>query len=864
MVNTRHYPHRYAMQHSSLPTRSPARASWTDWIPRTEHNNLFLNYDFSTTPLGDKAVWSSSLRAYVNMLFADSRGACIYWGPDRIAVYNEAFAVTSEGAHPFLMGHGFAEAFPELVSGIEQVFQHAAATCQTVNVDNIQLFVKRNGYLEETYFQGQFIPLLGENGTVKGFYNTVLETTSQVLLQRHRQVLDCVASILPHSLQQTCSEVAQALRTNPYDVTAALLYSFDELAPEGADDLHLECSVGFEENSFCASPKAHLRTSQGGLIPYFRRARQTGRREVLDLTDGSIPQCTEMFAGVTWSGFGEPAKKVVICALTTSGKLLGFYVQGTNPRREFDDTAERSIAEITTQLELKWADSTTREQANLRQQMAERRADESENRLRSLAHNAPLGMYQIGLDRKILWANNQFYNITGHDPSRPDIDQFMETLAIDERDDYRKVMETLMAGGSRVIKDIQLLRPWKPSSGEGSKSDSAWILAVTFPLMENGEVTSLLGYVTDISRQKWAANVQARTAVAALDATRRQEEFLDITSHELRNPLSAITQLADSIAKGPDGQGQEDLDYWRNFVRDNTDAASTILACAAHQKRIIDDVLVLSRLDSQLLSITRTPAQTHDVVTSTLKMFEGLAAQHDIEISVTRKGDDPGLEKVDLLLLDTTRLTQVLINLVGNAIKFTAGQAVRKISVSFGLRDQRLSHYETDFGDLTWVSSAASKKYISTPIELEPNEKTLYAYFLVEDTGAGLTAEEITRLFKRFAQATSKTQITYGGSGLGLHVCKELADKQGGGIGVASKHGHGSAFGFYLPTKSARAVEQLAEQELPESVDSMLLAHRKYFRFHICSGLPLTQRSLKISRCRHSVKAFTSFLSKIT
>jgi signal transduction histidine kinase len=796
------------MEPSSSPIHDRTRHSWTDWIPKTEHNNLFLAYDFSTTSLGDKANWDSTLRAYVSMIFADSRGACLYWGPDRIAIYNEAFAVTAEGHHPFLMGHSFAEALPELVGDIEQVFQHAAATGETADVNDIQLFIKRNGYLEETYFLGQFIPLRGESGTVEGFYNTTTETTSKILLQRHRQVLDRVASILPHSTKQTFSEISQALHTNPYDITAALLYSFDELALEGADNLHLECSVGFAEYFSCAPPQANLGTSESGLIPYFRHVHQTGRREVLDLTDGSIPQCTELFAGVNWSGFGEPSKKVIICPLTISGKLLGFYVQGTNPRREYDHSVERCIAEITTQMELKWADSTAREQAKLRAQVSERRAVESEGRLRSLGQNAPLGMYQIGLDRRILWANDQFYDITGHDRSRPEIAQFVEALAADERDSYRKLIDDLMVGGSRVTTDIRLRRTWKPPplqspplEGE-SGSGPAWILAVTFPLMEDGEVKSVLGYVTDISRQKWAAEVQARSAAAAIEATRRQEEFLDITSHELRNPLSAITQLADNMAKTPSSESNADLNYWRDLAYENREAATTILACAAHLKRVIDDVLVLSRLDSQLLSITRTAARAQDVVTSTMKMFEGLAAQHDIKISAARRGDDRDLEHVELISFDTSRFTQVLINLIGNAIKFTAGQPVREISVVFGLRAQRISQYTTRFGNIAWVDSAGSKKSLSTPIEVEQDERKLYAFLIVEDTGIGLTPDGITRLFQRFAQATSKTQITYGGSGLGLHVCKQLAEKQGGGIGVASEHGRGSAFGFYLETKS--------------------------------------------------------------
>jgi signal transduction histidine kinase len=88
--------------------------------------------------------------------------------------------------------------------------------------------------------------------------------------------------------------------------------------------------------------------------------------------------------------------------------------------------------------------------------------------------------------------------------------------------------------------------------------------------------------------------------------------------------------------------------------------------------------------------------------------------------------------------------------------------------------------------------SSESNKSKTDSVESKYGEETLYAYCSIEDTCPGLTLGGTTRLFKRFSQATSKTQIAYGGSGLGLHVCKELIEKQGGGIGVASKRGEGS------------------------------------------------------------------------
>lgn len=317
---------------------------------------------------------------------------------------------------------------------------------------------------------------------------------------------------------------------------------------------------------------------------------------VLDLADDSFSQYRALFDSVTWRGFGERPRTIVICPLTVTGELLGFYVQGTTPRREYDDATERSITEITTRLERKWAESSSREQSHLREQMAERRAIESENRLRSLTQNAPLGMYQIGLDRKITWANDQFYDIIGHDRSKSDVVDLREVLAEDEWENDHRIMEDLLGGASRIVREVRCRRMWEPPIHGDKASDKhhAWIVAVNFPLIDNGELVSLLGYVTDISRQKWAENVQSRNAALATDAKRRQEEFLDFTSHELRNPLSTITQLADSILESVEVEGEISLSSSLGTIAEIKESASTILACATHQKRIIDGVLVFS------------------------------------------------------------------------------------------------------------------------------------------------------------------------------------------------------------------------------------------------------------------------------
>lgn len=373
----------------------------------------------------------------------------------------------------------------------------------------------------------------------------------------------------------------------------ALLYSFDQFAPESSSNIFLQGSIGIPEGHPSAPTTAHLETTHDGLIPLLRRVKISGKPLVLSEADGSIDQYRSVLNGVTWSGFGEPSKNVVVVPLTISGSVLGFYVQGINPRRPYDDSMKTSVIDVVRQMEARWSASLTTQQSELRQRSLEQRATDSENRLRHMAQIAPLGMVQVGLDERIQWANHQFYEITGQDRDGPaDMSEFRKILAPEEREKDFMVFEQLSNGSSRSVREIRLNRQWKPpvKEHEEEKLGSAWILALGFPLMENGRPKLIMGYVTDISYQKWAESVQERNANAAMLAKKRQEEFIDVTSHEMRNPLSAITQLADGIANSLDDKALGDPEAWLEIARDSVRAANTILACAAHQKRVIDDV----------------------------------------------------------------------------------------------------------------------------------------------------------------------------------------------------------------------------------------------------------------------------------
>lgn len=799
-------PHVEAIGTGSSESSTPRRSNaWLDSIPRTEHNSLFLDADYGQTTLGPKEQWGPALRLYTSMVFADSRGAGVYWGPDKICFYNEGFAVCCGQAHPFLMGRGFYEAFPELEDLMRPVFENAAAVGRTVDVNDMLLFPERNGFVEETYFIGQFIPLRGDSGEIQGLYNTVVESTAARLHERRRRVLDLIAALPLLPVGDTLAACVEALQSNPHDITAAMLYAYEETAEETSTNLRLRGSVGIPERHHSAPRAARLETSQDGLVPYFRKAKLMWKPLVLSTMDNSLQALGGLLDGVEWRGYGEPSRDLVISPLAVGDTLLGFYVQGINPRRPYDETYRTSVADLTMQLQAKWMTSISKEEVERRQQVLESRASKSENRLRELAKSAPVGMVRIGPDADIQWANEQFYDITGLDPSEPDMAAFELVLAEEERGPTLTLLGELLSGAPRVTREIRLRRTWTPPCEENTdpQTASAWLLATYCPVEEEGEVKHLLGYVTDISPQKWAESIQTLNAAAATLAKRRQEDFIDLTCHEMRNPLSAIFQLADGIAQSVPTGPIDSPNSWRDIARDSAAAASTILACAAHQKRVVDDVLMLSQLDSHMLSINPVADQPSRVVAAAVQMFDGEVRMNGTEFTVARhQSADPRLEYV---LVDSSRLTQVLINLISNAIKFQSSGAVRKISVTYGAQTARPSELQTPFGPLRWVRPVAPERKDSGLRNLRDREKSIYLHFTIQDTGPGMSPDQMGRLFKRFSQATSKSHVSYGGSGLGLFICRELVEKQGGRVGVASELGRGSSFAFYIESRAAEA-----------------------------------------------------------
>ena len=228
----------------------------------------------------------------------------------------------------------------------------------------------------------------------------------------------------------------------------------------------------------------------------------------------------------------------------------------------------------------------------------------------------------------------------------------------------------------------------------------------------------------------------------AAEASRAKSEFLANMSHEIRTPLSAISGMAKLIGVEPLSTGQ-------------ADKLRKLELAAKHLGSTVNDILDLSKIEANKLVLERSPVHVESLMGEIARMVQHRAEEKGLQLNVVTNEMPKGL------LGDATRLGQALLNYVGNAVKFTA-------SGSITLR--------------------------AVVVEESPNSALLR--FEVQDTGEGMAAQSMAKLFEPFVQADNTTTRRFGGSGLGLAITKKLIEAMGGEVGVHSELGVGSTFWF--------------------------------------------------------------------
>jgi PAS domain S-box-containing protein len=684
--------------------------------------------------------------------------------------------------------------------------------------------------------------MVGGDGSVMGLYNPAFEKTRRKIAERRmltlREIGERTASA--RDVKGFWAQVMGAFDYNQVDSPFMLLYSVTDDVDSDASSMHssstfaakpcrLEGALGVPEGHQCAPEHLELRNGMDGFAPVFREVSHTDKPALLDIGTGDIPE--SLLHGLNWRGFGDPCTSVVVCPIhpTTGEAVLGFLVLGVNPRRPYDDDYSLFIQLLSRQLATslasvvlfeeeirrgqKAAKLAALDRIELSQQLAARtqEAIESETKFTRMAEYAPVGMFIASSNGNITFANDSWYDISRVPRGQGTADKWLDAVREEDQKLVEDMWETLVVDKKPVSFEFRFKAPWQDRRGDKGET---WVLFSSYPEKdEAGNLKSVFGSITNISEQKWAENIQTKKMEEAVELKRQQESFIDITSHEMRNPLSAILQCSDEISGSLTQYRQSGAKALPDeLVASCLDAAQTISLCSQHQKRIVDDILTLSKLDSQLLLVTPVDSQPLQVVQRALKMHEGELQAADIQLKFVVDQTFRDM-KLDWCRLDPSRVLQVLINLTTNSIKFTSTESKRTITVTLGgsatrpsqMPDAPVNYFPT-----------RSNKHSMADKEWGDGEP-VFVMFSVSDTGRGLNPEEKKMLFMRFSQASPRTHVQYGGSGLGLFISRELTELQGGEIGFESEAGKGSTFAFYVAARRSSS---------PSDTSSIPLVHR--------------------------------------
>jgi PAS domain S-box-containing protein len=290
-----------------------------------------------------------------------------------------------------------------------------------------------------------------------------------------------------------------------------------------------------------------------------------------------------------------------------------------------------------------------------------------------------------------------------------------------------------------------------------------WTLTTLTPILDtNGNVERLVAIDSDISDRKQSEEYLRLAKEKAEESDKTKEQFLANMSHEIRTPMNAVVGMTNLLLNTKLDLKQE---YYLKAIKQSADNLLVI----------INDILDFSKIRSGKLTIEKTSFNLFHLAENLCQTFSLKAEERKIDFNVHTDEKIP-----ENLVGDPVRLNQILINLVGNAIKFTEDGSV----------------------------------YVRIML-LKNTGKEVQLLFSVSDTGIGIPEDKIGDIFEGFTQASSSTTRKYGGTGLGLTISRQLVQLQGGDINISSQVGKGTIFSFEL-------VMQIAEAE-PEQEESSIV-----------------------------------------
>ncbi|HWV07931.1 MAG TPA: ATP-binding protein [Pseudomonas sp.] len=296
----------------------------------------------------------------------------------------------------------------------------------------------------------------------------------------------------------------------------------------------------------------------------------------------------------------------------------------------------------------------------------------------------------------------------------------------------------------------------------------------TLPQPGDGELGALARHINELARGLERASQEQQQAMALLIKAREESElanraksdFLAMMSHELRTPMNGVL-------------GMLQLLETTEMTQEQAEYAALAAESTEHLLKVINDILDFSRIERGALELERIPFNLPELIQGSIQVFQHSAQQRGLDLHLEIQEGLEGLETQG----DPTRIRQILVNLIGNALKFTEEGSIRVETHWQALDDQVL-----------WLTCS------------------------VHDSGIGISHERLERMFDAFQQADTSISRRYGGTGLGLPIARTLAERMGGTLRAESQEGRGSVFTLEIPLPFSRQRQAATTEQPPENV----------------------------------------------
>ena len=387
-----------------------------------------------------------------------------------------------------------------------------------------------------------------------------------------------------------------------------------------------------------------------------------------------------------------------------------------------------------------------------------RKLEVSEQKYRMIMENMQLGLLELDLDRRIVRAYKKFCQMTGYTQQELE-GRILEEILLTEETAQELEEQGIGDDNSETHSfETQLLK---------KNGDPIWALVSISPIYDlNNERIGTLGIHFDLSARKQLEEDLASAKDEAEQAKDAEAQFLARMSHEIRTPLNAIIGMSHILFDtNPTEAQQEYLSILKS-------SADILLA-------LINDILDFSKIQAGEISVNPKEFDLGGVIRSLQKTF-----QHKLEGKPVEVLANVDYNIKNLLIGDDLLLNQILLNLMGNAAKFTSeGQIGVQVKV------------------------------------LERNGKKLKLEFIVHDTGIGVSKEKLELIFENFKQADGNVRHKFGGTGLGLAITRQLVELQGGQIYAEGELGVGTSFIFTIEYEDSGILPSLVTEKLPTAAD---------------------------------------------